>query len=323
MADGTPLTVAKALVLLLALVVVPAVLVAFVAGSIAVSAFPVGLLGGLLLTKGEGRRLAPQFTAALPIAAAVSSLTAGTWWWVALFAVLGAVAGALSSAGRALPMVQVSLIAATAPQIRTLGGLLVYVAFLVLGAMFGTLLARRAGAPADTVPHPAAPLPVASTALFGATVFAVGAAISVAVGGDHSFWYLVMVLVLLQLVIVDARSGRVAAAQRVVGTFVGVLAAVPLAAVLPAGLNVAVAIVLVAVGISQPPQRYWLASAAISAAVLVVSAPDGDSLALGTRRVLATVLAFVLLAVALGGLHRTRGWRSAFQAGSESRSRTA
>jgi hypothetical protein len=305
--EQPPQSFRRSLVVLLLVVVAPAVLVGLVAGGVAARAFPVGIVGGLLIITGAGPAAGVRFLVVLPVVLAVSLLTVGSWWWVVLFAVVGAAVGVLAQHGLALAMVQIGLVASTVPQLEGWSEPAVFVAFLLLGELFGLLLARRAALTSVGATTTVATVPQAVAAAVGAVGVGTSAAVAIAVGGDHSYWFVVMFLVVAQLVIVDARGGRRAVGQRLLGTCLGVAGVVPLAMVLPRWSTALAALVLVAFGMSQPSSRYWLASAAISAAVVLVAAPADASLALGARRVLATVVAVGLLGAVSVALRITRG----------------
>jgi hypothetical protein len=75
--EQPPRSFRRSLVVLLLVVVAPAVLVGLVAGGVAARAFPVGIVGGLLIITGAGPAAGVRFLVVLPVVLAVSLLTVG------------------------------------------------------------------------------------------------------------------------------------------------------------------------------------------------------------------------------------------------------
>jgi hypothetical protein len=293
--SNRPAQVMRVVVMLAEIVVLPALIVGAVAGSLAAHAFPLGLIGGLLIMLGEGRRIGFRFLIVLVPAAALSGLTNGTWWWVVVFGALGASIGLMSGRGHGVAMVQVAIIACVVPDIDGWLDAAVFAAFLTIGALFGVLLAFRNRAALET-DHP--PIdgarPVLGSAL-GALSLGAAAAMGLVTGWEQPYWVPLLFLLLVQFLLVDEAAGRRKVVQRVVGTVVGLAIVVPISMVVPRSVVVVLALVLIAISMTVSDDRYWIAAALITTAVVLVSGSASDSLVLGERRLLATLVGALLL----------------------------
>jgi predicted cobalt transporter CbtA len=92
------------LVAVLVALVLPVVLMDVLVGKFGADAMLTGLLWGVLGSRLGGTRRMLYLTPAVGVAAGLGAFTAYDWWWVALLAILAAVAGAGMRFGRHLPL---------------------------------------------------------------------------------------------------------------------------------------------------------------------------------------------------------------------------
>lgn len=104
-------------------------------------------MGGVFAAVGDSRRYALCLLPVLVVGATLATLTGGSWWWAVLLGGIGALIGWLSSMNRAVPIIEVAIVVATADPLSTLQDLVLYAAFVTLGHLFGVLVARLGGAP--------------------------------------------------------------------------------------------------------------------------------------------------------------------------------
>ena len=211
--------------------------------------------------------IAPAFG----LAAGLGAFTAYDWWWAALLAFLGVVAGAGTYWGWLPTLLMLPFAATFATPVSSGRNAVIYGVIAGLASVYGVVLARRFQAPANEESQRAS-LP---QALMVATVFGialgVSASIGVAFGWTEPFWVPEPILILTIYVIVGRRD-RIR--DKALATGLGVIAALPVALVaFPTWTISIIAASAFVVALTQR-QRYWLYYSLYTfALVLVLSTP--------------------------------------------------
>ena len=176
------------LVAMLVAVVLPVVLVDVLVGKFGADAMLTGLLWGFLGSRvgGTGRML--YLTPAIGLAAGLGAFTAYHWWWVALLAILAAVAGAGMRFGWQLPLLMLPFAATFATREPSGKNAVVYGVIAGIATLYGVVLARRFNTP-KIVEGQRVSLPAAALAaiVYGIAVGG-AAAIGVALGWTEPYW---------------------------------------------------------------------------------------------------------------------------------------
>ena len=284
------------------LFVLPGAVGLLCAGAFGAATIVIGTFAGFLGAFSCGWQRARRHVPVVGVAVALGALTGGTWWWVLLVTVLGAVAG-YSSRWGLMPIYGLALVfAITAPTIEhatsgtdalTWARLLTGIALVVVGGMFGTELARRAGLASTLSTEEEKPGSAAILGVVTALALAVSAAIAVTSTVDHAYWLPMTVAI----VVMPSSQGRFKRGRdRLVGTLVGLAVTLPLAWVHPpraASLVLAYVCLLVLLSITGP---YWLQITFGTAMLLLVVAPDTTVQTAGDRALL-TAAGVVVLAI--------------------------
>lgn len=291
---------AGAMVLLVVLVV-PAGTAMLLGGAPAARGAALGAVFGLLLALRSGWRRAGLVVPALVAGVALGSLAAGTPWWVALVAAVGAAAGLATRVG-ALPAVATvgMLVTTTLPGTGRAEDLPALLLAAGLAAGYAVLVARRLGIPESVASPTLATRDAAAVALVLGSVVAVAATVAVRSDGRFAYW-LPMTVFVLAVPTPGLRYSQ-AARSRVAGTLAGLLAGIalgPLPWPAPARLVLVLALLLLVLALLQP---LWLNAALSTLLVVVLLDPAGAGVAAGGSRLLATVEAAALVLVGLGVL---------------------
>jgi hypothetical protein len=298
-----------AVAVLILIVILPAILLSHWVGPAAALAFPFGFLGGIL-----GAHKASQVTAwrALPIlviGGTLACLTSGTWSWAAVLAALGVVIGVASTAGRIATAMLVGIIVVASPSYRDAHDVMMYAGFLTLGYVVGVIASRFTSAPAYTDPQPFTDLSPVRAGLLCGAVLGLSGALSVVLteqgGWTKSSWLPLMFLILLEFYVSDPQAGFMIV-SRLLGTVAGIAVLVPLLIQLPVPLQLVAFVALIAAGLATSSQHYWLATAFIAAGVVIASSIGGDPTSVGSQRILATFIAFLLLGLIAWGMRWVR-----------------
>ena len=294
-------------VAVLVAVVLPVVLVDVFVGKFGADAMLTGLLWGLLGSRLGGTRRMLYLTPAVGVAAGLGAFTAYHWWWVALLAILAAVAAAGMGFGRHLPLLMLPFAATFATREPSGKNAVVYGVIAAVATLYGVVLARRFNAP-EIVEGQRVSLPFA---VLVAIVYgiAVGgaAAIGVALGWTEPFWVPEPVLILTLYVLTGKRE-RIR--QKAIGTALGAVAAVPVAILAPPAWAISVLATLGYVLAFWQHKRYWLYYSFFTfALVLVLSTPGqvGSEAAQRSAEILAGI---GILVVALAILQPLGTWLS-------------
>ncbi len=81
------------------------------------------------------------------LAAGLGAFTAFDWWWAALLAVTGAIAGAGIGFGWFAPLVMLPFAATFVPALSSARDALIYGVVVAIGTLYGVVIMRRFGAP--------------------------------------------------------------------------------------------------------------------------------------------------------------------------------
>jgi hypothetical protein len=285
--------------ILILLGIVPTVLVAWWFGPVAAAAFPLGFVGALLAAKDGDLSVVFRLGPVLVVGGTLSAYTGGSWWWVAVLAVMGALIGWLASFGRVAEIVKISLVVVAAGVHREAVDLPVFAAFMTIGFLLGLLLLRVTGPGSPPQRHVFEHVRVTNVVLVG--VLSLGTAGVLAIWLTQSFdwtkalWIPLFFLVFLEFSIVDPSGSRAFVGSRMVGTVVGIAILLPLVRVLPTSLRGVVFLILLSAGLTLAEEVVWLSTGLITAAVLLVGGGGVDPNALEGQRIWATAIAMLLI----------------------------
>ncbi len=294
------LATATAVVVLVA--VVPAGVGYFLSGEGAAVGGLVGSLVAFLMGTAAGTRRVWQFLPGLLLAAGISPLLAGSWWWVAAVGLIGAAAGIAARYGLFIPMVLIGVMFSIFPGSDSVREIVVGVVFCAVGAVNGWALARVVGTPSVVEFEPLSPNRAAKAAIALGLAAGVAAVVMQVWGNDYGYWLPMTVFVLA-----IPRPGigiPRAAVHRTAGTAVGALLAGAVALTdPPTGLPLALGavVLIVAFVVQEPP---WLSAALSAAALVMLLTPPGGGLVVADSRVLATAGG----ALIIGGLAVLGSW---------------
>src|SRR6478609_1895562 len=129
-------------------VVLPAVLVGALVGELGVSALFTGVVWGAVGAKLAGTRRMVYVTPLVGVAAGLGAYTAYDWWWVALMAATGVLAGAGYRFGWFAPLLMAPYAATFVTPVSTAQSAVIYGAIVAVGTGYGIVIMRRFGAPA-------------------------------------------------------------------------------------------------------------------------------------------------------------------------------
>jgi hypothetical protein len=230
-------------------VVLPAVLIGALVGELGVSAMLVGLLLGASGSKIGGTRRMLYVAPLIGVAAGLGAYTAYDWWWVALLASVGVLAGAGIRFGWLPALLMVPFAATFVTPVSTVKDAAIYGVIVAIAAAYGIVVARRFGAPevfdGDRLEPPLATV----VAIVFGVVLGASAAIGVALGWTEPYWVAEPVLILV-LYILMGRRERIR--EKAIGTALGVAAAIPVAIISPpAGVLAAVGAVAFVLALTQ------------------------------------------------------------------------
>ena len=265
--------IAHVLVAALVFVVLPMVLVGALVGEFGVGAMVMGLVLGATGSKLAGTRRMAYVAPAIGVAGGLGAVTAYDWWWVALLATVGVIAGAGIRFGWMPALLMVPFAATFVTPVSTGTDAVIYGAIVAIATGYGVVLARRFGA-SDVVDGDRQPVPVAAVVaiVFGIALGA-SAAVGVALGWTEPYWVPEPVLVLAGYILLGRRE-RIA--EKAIGTALGAAAAVPVAILSPpAGVLTAVGIVALVLAVTQV-KRYWLMYGLYTFSVVLLLAAPGQ-----------------------------------------------
>lgn len=291
----------------LVVVVLPALLMAAVVGEFGVSAMFVGLVLGLAGSKIGGARRMLYVAPLLGVAAGVGALTAYDWWWAALLAVVGIIAGAGIGYGWLPALLMVPFAATFVTPVSTGTDAVIYGVLVALGAGYGIVLARRFAAP-EVVDGDRQPTPVAAAValVFGA-VLGLSAAVGVALGWTEPYWVAEPVLILVLYILMGKRD-RIRG--KTIGTVLGVAAAIPVAILSPsAGVLAAVGTVAFILALTQT-KTYWLMYCLYTFSLVLLLAAPGQVGYEAEERGVEILVGIAILVIGLAVVHALGRWLS-------------
>ena len=207
------------------------------------------------------------------LAAGLGAFTAYDWWWVALLATVGVIAGAGIGFGWFAPLLMVPFAATFVVPEASARNATVYGLIVGIATLYGVVLARRFGVP-EVVDGERLSVPVAAVVALGfGAVMAASASLGVALGWTEPYWVPEPVLILVLYIIMGKRD-RIRG--KAVGTALGVVAVIPVALVSPpAWVLTALGVVVFLVALTQA-KTYWLMYGLYTfALVLLLAAPGG------------------------------------------------
>jgi hypothetical protein len=264
--------VAHILGAMLVAVVLPALLMAALVGSLGVSALFVGLVLGVVGSKLNGTHRMLYVAPTVGVAAGLGAFTAYDWWWAALLAATGVLAGAGIRFGWFPALLMVPYAATFVTPVSAGEDAVIYGVVVAIATLYGVVIARRVGAP-KVVDGDHLPVPVAAAAaiVFGA-ILGGSASIGVALGWTEPYWVPEPILVLVLYVLMGKRD-RIQG--KAIGTALGVAAAIPVAILdPPAGVLAAVGAVAFVVALTQA-KTYWLMYGLYTFSLVLVLATPG------------------------------------------------
>lgn len=211
---------------MLVVVVLPVVLLDVLIGHFAADAMFIGIALGVIGSRLGGTRRMLYIAPALGLAAGLGAFTAYDWWWVALLALLGVVAGGAMRWGWLPTLLMLCFAATFATQVSSGRNAIVFGVIAAIGAAYGVVLARRFGAPGKVEgQRVSVPQAIVVAAVFGIALGA-SASIGVALGWSEPYWVPEPILILTFSILVDKQE-RIG--DKAVATSLGVIAAVPVA----------------------------------------------------------------------------------------------
>ena len=252
--------------------VLPALLIDAFVGKLGVSAMFTGVLLGAVGAKLGGTHRMLYVAPALGVAGGLGAYTAYDWWWVALLAAAGVIAGAGIRFGWFAALLMVPYAATFVTPVSTVTDALIYGAILTIASLYGVVLARRFGAPKIVDGDRLAPRVAAGVAGMFGLVLGASAAIGVALGWTEPYWVPEPVLILVLYIIMGKRD-RIRG--KALGTALGIAAAVPIAIISPPqAVLTTLGIVAFIIALTQAKKTYWLMYGLYTfSLVLLLSAP--------------------------------------------------
>jgi hypothetical protein len=259
-----------------------------------------GLMWGALGAKLGGTRRMLYLARVVGLAAGLGSGTAYDWWWVALLAVLGVVAGGGSRFGWFAPLLMVPFAATFVTPEYSVENAVIFGVIAGIGTLYGVVLARRFGAAAvvegERLPaQNAAVLPIVlGVALGGASAIGVG------LGWSEPYWVPEPILILTLYILLGKRD-RIP--EKALGTAIGVAGAIVVAIIAPPPEVIAViAIVAFLVALTQL-KTYWLYYGLYTFALVLALAAPAQVGSEAKERGFEILAGIGLLVVGLGVIH--------------------
>jgi Fusaric acid resistance protein-like len=256
---------------LLVAFVLPALLMGALVGQLGVSAMFIGLLLGVVGSKIGGTQRMLFVAPMIGLAAGLGASTAYDWWWAALLASVGVIAGAGIGFGWFAALLMVPYAATFVTPVSSGTDAVIYGVIVAIATLYGVVVARRFSAPAVVDGAHLSPPAAASVALVFGVVLGAAAAIGVALGWTEPYWVPEPILILVLYILMGKRD-RIRG--KAIGTAVGVSAAIPVAIIdPPAGVLTVVGTIAFVLALTQA-KKYWLMYGLYTfSLVLLLSAP--------------------------------------------------
>jgi hypothetical protein len=280
--------------------VLPALVIRAFVGELGVAAMFTGVLLGAVGAKLGGTRRMMFVAPALGVAAGLGAYTAYDWWWVALLAGVGVIAGAGIRFGWFAALLMVPYAATFVTPVSTVTDAVIYGAILAIAALYGVVLARRFGAPAIVDGDHLDPPVAAVVAIVFGVVLGASAAIGVALSWTEPYWVPEPVLVLVLYILMGKRD-RIRG--KAIGTALGVAAAIPVAILSPsAGVLAGVGAVAFVLAFTEA-KAYWLMYGLYTFSLVLLLATPGHVGFEAEERGFQVLVGIGLLVVGLAVVH--------------------
>jgi hypothetical protein len=290
---------------LLVAVVLPALLVRVLVGSLGVSAMFIGLLLGVVGSKIGGTHRMLFVAPMLGVAAGLGALTAYDWWWAALLASVGVIAGAGIGFGWFAPLLMVPYAATFVTPVSSGTDAVITGVIVAIATLYGIVIAHRFGAPAVVDGDRLSPPVAASVAIVFGVVLGGSAAIGVALGWTEPYWVPEPILILALYILMGKRD-RIRG--KAIGTALGVCAAIPVAIIdPPAGVLAAVATIAFVLALTQA-KKYWLMYGLFTFSLVLLLAAPGEVGYEAEERGVEILVGIGLLVVGLAIVTPLAGW---------------
>jgi hypothetical protein len=292
-------------VALLVAVVLPVGLVGLLVGSLGVWGMLIGLVLGFVGAKLGGTHRMAFAAPAVGLAGGLGAATAYDWWWAALLAATGIIAGVGIRFGWFVPLLMIPYAATFVVQVSSTEDAVIYGIFVGIGTLYAVALARRFGLPAVVDgDHLSVGVSAVVAVMFGA-VLGGAAAIGVGLGWTEPYWVPEPILILV-LYLIMGRRDRLRG--KAIGTALGVAAAIPVALLDPPPEVLTVVGAAVFVLALTRTKTYWQMYGLYTfSLVLLLSAPGQvgyEAEERGVQILAGTALLFVGLVV----VHALAGW---------------
>ena len=285
---------------LLVAVVLPAVVIGVLVGKFGATAMVTGVLLGGVGAKLGGTRRMSYLAPLIGLAAGLGAFTAYDWWWAALLATVGVIAGAGIGFGWFAPLLMVPYAATFVVPEASARNATVYGLIVGIATLYGVVLARRFGVP-EVVDGERLSAPEAAVVALGfGAVLAASASLGVALGWTEPYWVPEPVLILVLYILMGKRD-RIRG--KAVGTALGVVAVIPVALVSPPGwVLTAIGLVAFVVALTQA-KTYWLMYGLYTFSLVMLLAAPGQVGFEAEERGFQILAGVALLAVGLAVVH--------------------
>lgn len=286
-------------------VVLPALLIGALVGSLGVWAMFIGLTLGVAGSKIGGTHRMLFVAPMIGVAAGLGAFTAYDWWWAALLASVGVIAGAGIRFGWLPALLMVPYAATFVTPVSSVKDAVIYGVIVATATGYGIVLARRFGAP-EVVDGDRLSLSVAAgVAIVFGVVLGASAAIGVALSWTEPYWVPEPVLILVLYVLTGKRD-RIRG--KAIGTALGVAAAIPVAILSPpAGVLAGVGAVAFVIALTQT-KTYWLMYGLITFSLVLLLATPGHVGFEAEERGFQILVGIGLLVVGLAIIHALAAW---------------
>ena len=286
-------------------VVLPALLMGALVGALGVSALLIGLILGAVGSKIGGTYRMLFVAPVLGVAAGLGAFTAYDWWWAALLASAGLIAGAGIGFGWFLPLLMIPFAATFVTPVSSGRDAVIYGVIVAIATLYGIVVARRFGAPAVVEGYRLSPPMAASVSVVFGVVLGGAAAIGVALGWTEPYWVPEPILVLALYVLIGKRD-RIRG--KAIGTTLGVAAAIPVALLdPPPGVLAAVAAIAFVLALTQA-KKYWLMYGLYTFSLVLLLASPGQVGYEAEERGVQILVGIGLLVVGLFIIHALGAW---------------
>ena len=281
-------------------VVLPAVLVGALVGELGVAGLFTGVVWGATGSKLAGTRRMVYVTPLVGVVAGLGAYTAYDWWWVALLAATGVLAGVGYRFGWFAPLLMAAYAATFVTPVSTATSAVTFGAIVAIGTGYGVVIMRRFGTPAVVEgDRYSLPVTVVIALCFGAGMGA-AAALGVALSWTEPYWVPEPILVLVMYLLMGRRE-RIR--EKALGTAVGAVAAVVVAVVaLPPWAQTALAVAAFVLAVMQRA-TYWRMYGLYTFSLVLFLASPGDVGFEAEERGLQILAGIAILVLGLAVLH--------------------